>query len=159
LGGDRQLHLIAQAHAGGLLNYAEFDPGNNLHIAKERILFTHLEKEESKKLLGYKLIRQSAVQAYSHPLDREGIINKAATKRALATYLSLCEACLPWIKWQTQDSGKISENEGMILQRKWEKAFGSLSSPEVQRKLQEYVANDRKLSLAEETPTGATILN
>lgn len=152
--------MIVKAHADGLLKYEEFDERNSLHVAKERILFTFLEKEESKRLLGYKLLRQSATQAFSHPADREGVIHKATTKRALSTYLKLCEAYFPWIKWEdVQDSGKITESEGMELQRKWEKAFGKLSSTEVQAKLKKYAENDRKLTLFEESPRSATILS
>lgn len=58
---------------------------------------------------------------------------------------TLRKGLLPWIDWSTEENGKIEDNSGKDLHKRWEAIFGSLNSPETQKKLDFYRATSKKL--------------
>lgn len=88
------------------------------------------------QILNGKLLQQVQVQACTPLWDNKLELHTEARRISNDTIRTMCRVIAPWLSWDADKP--LSEADGIEMQKKWEKTFGSLSDPEIQEKLKNY---------------------
>lgn len=127
------------------MDYSGFDPKDPKARLRENLAFRLLERDRINQVIDARTaIFSGLLSAFPQSKEHAQFASKVL-EQAEQNVKSLRNGLLPWIDWLSEEHDKIEDNSGKDLHRRWEAFFGSLNSPETQKKLDFYRAISKKL--------------